>query len=259
MRRVGIEPTTFGLEDQCSIRLSYRPKTYFSIFVIPAVVKSKSLFWERRVISLTGKRIDPRVVKTRANLRRALVGLMQHESLDTISVQKITTAAHITRGTFYLHYKDKQDFIQAALSDFVDDFFANVIVKNPETATRECSLSRLFSYVERNVDTYAVLFGPALDARYLELLFSRLRAELIEYGELVAAPADTLPVDLQADFVASALIGVLDRWLAAGMPYSPRAMARSVSQMLTGDTPADLPVATFFASPQPSEPPLLAR
>ena len=26
MRRVGIEPTTFGLEDQCSIRLSYRPK-----------------------------------------------------------------------------------------------------------------------------------------------------------------------------------------------------------------------------------------
>ena len=25
MRRVGIEPTTFGLEDQCSIRLSYRP------------------------------------------------------------------------------------------------------------------------------------------------------------------------------------------------------------------------------------------
>ena len=78
------------------------------------------------------KKMDPRVIKTRNNLRRALVSLMQRESLSSISVQKITETAHITRGTFYLHYKDKQDFIQTALQDFIDDLFANVMITPPD-------------------------------------------------------------------------------------------------------------------------------
>lgn len=60
---------------------------------------------------MADKKLDPRVIKTRTNLRHALVYLMQNEKIDNISVQKITETAHITRGTFYLHYKDKKDFV----------------------------------------------------------------------------------------------------------------------------------------------------
>ena len=41
MRRVGIEPTTFGLEDQCSIQLSYRPRLFQYIINLP-IVKLKN-------------------------------------------------------------------------------------------------------------------------------------------------------------------------------------------------------------------------
>ena len=64
---------------------------------------------------MTGSKVDPRVVKTRSSLRKALVYLMKHEKLENISVQKITETANITRGTFYLHYKDKRDFIKSAI------------------------------------------------------------------------------------------------------------------------------------------------
>lgn len=53
---------------------------------------------------LADKKLDPRVMKTRLNLRHALGYLMRQEDLKDISVQKITDTAHITRGTFYLHY-----------------------------------------------------------------------------------------------------------------------------------------------------------
>ncbi len=57
---------------------------------------------------MAGNKTDPRVVKTRNSLRKALVYLMRREKLEDISVQKITETANITRGTFYLHYKDKK-------------------------------------------------------------------------------------------------------------------------------------------------------
>ena len=45
---------------------------------------------------MTGSKVDPRVVKTRSSLRKALVYLMKHEKLENISVQKITETANIT-------------------------------------------------------------------------------------------------------------------------------------------------------------------
>ena len=58
---------------------------------------------------------DPRVVKTRNSLRKALVYLMRRQKIKEIRVQKITETASITRGTFYLHYKDKHDYSDEGL------------------------------------------------------------------------------------------------------------------------------------------------
>lgn len=49
---------------------------------------------------MAGNKTDPRVVKTRNSLRKALVYLMRREKLEDISVQKITETANITRGNF---------------------------------------------------------------------------------------------------------------------------------------------------------------
>ncbi len=43
MRRVGIEPTTFGLEDRCSIQLSYPPKPVNNIIIFRQFVNLKNL------------------------------------------------------------------------------------------------------------------------------------------------------------------------------------------------------------------------
>ena len=77
---------------------------------------------------MAANKTDPRVIKTRNSLRKALVYLMRREKLEDISVQKITETANITRGTFYLHYKDKQDFIQSAIQEIIDDFFNQVMI-----------------------------------------------------------------------------------------------------------------------------------
>ena len=68
---------------------------------------------------MAGNKTDPRVVKTRNSLRKALVYLMRREKLEDISVQKITETANITRGTFYLHYKDKKDLMRSLMNSLI--------------------------------------------------------------------------------------------------------------------------------------------
>ncbi|MEJ1318725.1 hypothetical protein QY886_06770 [Latilactobacillus sakei] len=50
---------------------------------------------------------DPRVQRTKQQLRRALVELLKTATTKEISIQAITKQAQITRGTFYCIMKIK--------------------------------------------------------------------------------------------------------------------------------------------------------
>lgn len=50
---------------------------------------------------------DPRVIRTRKQLRDALISLVQEKSFQSISVQDIAERAALNRATFYAHFEDK--------------------------------------------------------------------------------------------------------------------------------------------------------
>ena len=64
---------------------------------------------------------DRRIVRTHAALRDALVALVEERGLDAISVGDICAAANITRGTFYNHFKDKEDLVVFFEDQVIDD------------------------------------------------------------------------------------------------------------------------------------------
>ena len=77
---------------------------------------------------------DPRVQRTKQQLRRALVELLKTATTKEISIQAITKQAQITRGTFYLHYEDKTDFIQKAVQDLTQDLYQTITIQNYKLA-----------------------------------------------------------------------------------------------------------------------------
>lgn len=137
---------------------------------------------------------DPRVVKTRNSLRKALVYLMRREKIEDISVQKITETASITRGTFYLHYKDKHDFIKSAIKEILDDFFAEVMVDSDDFSlsmkrtVQVFSVSRAFNYIEKNADIFDVLLNSEKTDFFYEQMYDRLANGLANYCNTVNDP-----------------------------------------------------------------------
>lgn len=62
-------------------------------------------------------KIDPRVQRTVALLKRAMCTLMEQSGLESISVTDIAYAAGVNRATFYAHFDDKLSLLEACVRD----------------------------------------------------------------------------------------------------------------------------------------------
>ena len=199
---------------------------------------------------------DPRVVKTRNSLRKALVYLMRREKIEDISVQKITETASITRGTFYLHYKDKHDFIKSAIKEILDDFFAEVMVDSDDFSlsmkrtVQVFSVSRAFNYIEKNADIFDVLLNSEKTDFFYEQMYDRLANGLVNYCNTVNDPQkqQPVPLQLQISFIDSAFLGLIRHWLKDGMIYTARYMTQSVEKMFNQFNSDNIISAGFFIS-----------
>ena len=199
---------------------------------------------------MAANKTDPRVIKTRNSLRKALVYLMRREKLEDISVQKITETANITRGTFYLHYKDKQDFIQSAIQEIIDDFFNQVMIDSnfsKERTVKVFSLRKAFQYIENNADIFDVLLNNEKNNFFYEHLYNRLANEMSHFNEQVNKNQQLkVPLNLQISFVDSAFLGLVSRWLEDGMIYTPRYMTQSVAKMLNQFSSENISLDSFL-------------
>lgn len=204
---------------------------------------------------MAGNKADPRVVKTRNSLRKALVYLMRREKLENISVQKITETANITRGTFYLHYKDKQDFIKSAMNEILDEFFDRVMVESEDLSftkgrtVQVFSLQKAFQYIESEADIFDVLLNNERNNFFYEQLYDRLSDQLTKYYTEVAEPDEQskVPLNLQISFIDSALLGLISHWLKDGMIYTSRYMTQSVGKMLDQIDSQNVLLLGFFS------------
>ena len=201
---------------------------------------------------MTGSKVDPRVVKTRSSLRKALVYLMKHEKLENISVQKITETANITRGTFYLHYKDKRDFIKSAMNEILDDLFAQIMVERQISTSgnsvQVLSLNEAFQCIENSAEVFDVLLNNERNDFFYSQLYDRLCQELTKYAKQLDSEFDDfdVPVKMQVSFLVSAVLGVIKSWLQDGMIYTPRYMTQSMMKMLQQFSGEGMLLTSFF-------------
>lgn len=72
-------------------------------------------------------KIDRRIQKTRDALRRALSELIAEKSYDDITVHELTDRANVSRSSFYVHFRDKDDLLISGFEEIgvssSDDLF----------------------------------------------------------------------------------------------------------------------------------------
>jgi AcrR family transcriptional regulator len=171
---------------------------------------------------------DPRVRKTRRGLQQAFVRLILKQGYDSISIQDIATEAEAARVTFYRHYRDKEELLTDCLNTLYEELAARTERLSKEGLLNGYSpVSILYEQLEEQETLYRILFS----SRGTQTVIERLRHHLAYHGmqsirNSGRLPRENIPLEIVANHIASAQIGLAIWWLTNNKPYPAAYMAQ---------------------------------
>ena len=106
------------------------------------------------------KREDARIMKTRRDLRAALMHLMETRNFDKINVNEICKEAMVNRMTFYKHYNDKYDLLNDVLLEIKRNIAQRMKKDHPLSSMEKDAL-------QFTLDLLEAVFDECLERRAL--------------------------------------------------------------------------------------------
>ncbi len=175
-------------------------------------------------------RHERRRLHTRKLLIQATLQLILEKGYNAISIQDITERADLGRGTFYLHFKDKDEIIWTMFQDLLRELEQEAHKQiNRRTPQAEFyGLLNIFHHAEKNRDFYRVMLGSRgsamLTARVQDLLVKMILDDIRHAPE-----SPDINFNLPEEFEAQMLTGIISRllywWLETPNEYSAEQMA----------------------------------
>ncbi|MFC5403333.1 TetR/AcrR family transcriptional regulator [Cohnella soli] len=170
---------------------------------------------------------DLRVRRTRKLLWDALIGLLEHRTFESLSIQEICDTAMVHRTTFYKHFEDKYHLASYGLS-LIDELFANT--------SCEQRLLHPFKTFQRFADTkqFRALTKAAKENHFLSNLMIKHGAESLNRDLTEARQhgfSSDIPLEIFAPFYSGAVCSICSWWIENGMKQSPEEMDEYIRRM----------------------------
>lgn len=190
-----------------------------------------------------------RRLQTRNLLIQSTLELVLEKGYESISIQDITDRADLGRGTFYLHFKDKEEVIWTAFREFFQELEheAHRHLDRNLPQVEYYGLMNIFRHADVNRDLYRVMFG----GRGSAILTGRVQdflAEVILRDIYNAPQPPEINFNLPEEFEAQLLTGVISRllhwWLETPNGYTAEQMAAMTYMALYRQLPPSQELAT---------------
>lgn len=152
---------------------------------------------------------DPRIERTRARLRAALIELMQERPYDAVTVQDVLDRANVGRTTFYAHYTSKDAVLEDGLQHLGRALRARAATCLPGPLSWSLAM---FEHVEEHRRLNRALVGRRSHA----LVQQKIRAIVTAIAREELAPqasAIDVPMEMLVEHVVGSFLSVMTWWL----------------------------------------------
>jgi AcrR family transcriptional regulator len=176
---------------------------------------------------------DRRKQRTRKLLLQALMDLIVEKGYASISIQDITDRADVSRTTFYLHFRDKDELLAVGMREMYDEMVSTYTpLSRHEVQERGYYTSLLeptdYRHVAKNADFYRAMLSEKGAPAFIVTVQNYLAQVLNEFCLKLAHDDYKPPVPL--DFIAYALagmeVGIIHWWLHHDqMQHSPEMLS----------------------------------
>lgn len=164
------------------------------------------------------RRPDRRIARTRRSILEAFSTLVEERGYQAVTIQDVIVAADVSRSTFYLHFRGKDDLIISRLADLGGDLAAQRASLPPSATASEKVLAFSLPMLEHGQQHRAEIRAMLADhvgrteaMRSVErMLIDTVRAEL-----LASMPheAKRTRIDAHAHLIVSAFTGLFLWWM----------------------------------------------
>jgi AcrR family transcriptional regulator len=184
-------------------------------------------------------------LQTRQRLIQSTLQLVLEKGYDAISIQDITELADLGRGTFYIHFKDKEEVVWTAFHEMFQrleqDAHKKLDRRMPQV--EYFGLLNIFRHAQANRNLYRVMFGGQGSAKLTSWGQDFLsKAFLVD---ILAAPEPpdvnfNIPEEIEAQILTGVISRLLFWWLETPNSYSPEQMAAMTYEALYRKLPPSL-------------------
>lgn len=162
---------------------------------------------------------DLRIIKTKQALHAALLTLLSQKPLEQISIAEICREAKVNRGTFYLHYEQKEGLFEEYFQEIMEDLYQSYeepyrAVTTLDTHQLDPDTIRIFHHIKRFKIFYRIVFSKNVPLTYYYMLFdgiySLLKRDITLHHE--HQMTTSISIDYYSAYQANAIIGLIIQW-----------------------------------------------
>ena len=162
---------------------------------------------------------DLRIIKTKQALHDALLTLLSQKPLEQISIAEICREAKVNRGTFYLHYEQKEGLFEEYFQEIMEDLYQSYeepyrAVTTLDTNQLDPNTICIFHHIERFKMFYRIVFSKNVPLTYYYMLFdgiySLLKRDITT--QHIHQMENHISIDYYSAYQANAIIGLIIQW-----------------------------------------------
>lgn len=167
--------------------------------------------------------LDPRIGRTRHQLRAAVLALIEAGDRAGITVQEVTRRAGVNRATFYQHYRDKDELIEATIGELVDEVYdscAPILAGLDRFQADQVhpSVVHALSEIAKRPGLFARLIGPGGDPTFNRIFAGRTSELAMQALAIQCAdePPTAVPHAIRARASTGMFLSICSYWLETG-------------------------------------------
>ncbi len=167
-----------------------------------------------------------KIARTEATIKATVIKLIEEKTVAKLSISDITREAHINRGTFYLHYVDKNDLIDHYETDLIDHL-AHIFDAYSPLMPRPISeikqlITQALTYIDQERSLFHALMGEKGDptfiagikrmfAKYIDNSLAHIKTQYLH---------PVIPEKYARELVLDSVIGIVSVWIMDDQPDS---------------------------------------
>ena len=174
--------------------------------------------------------MDPRIQRTKKNIKNAFGELMEGSDFDSLSISDIVKKAGINRSTFYDHYQDKYHLL-------VEFYFDKIVMLEDDEnleKDRPLGYNQIIDLLEKSLiyskehkEIAELVFSQSLQIPYLKDVKEHLKEFYMgvsdTFGE--AESTSVVPKEILAYFCAAGFNYIYLLWTTGELNWTAREMA----------------------------------